>query len=126
MNSIVIIGSTILITLSLFSLFVNVVQIFGEITQEQESGINKIIQDTMNKCYDELEKKTCLSLVTTIDQLCRIAYFEACFGSDQWNPFLKHLKEKYVEQGEDPYVTLNQEHYGSSSMKGNNSSRDLN
>ena len=75
MNSIVIIGSTILITLSLFSLFVNVVQIFGEITQEQESGINKIIQDTMNKCYDELEKKTCLSLVTTIDQLCRIAYF---------------------------------------------------
>ena len=93
--------------------------IFAEITQKQELGINEFIQNIVNNC-SELQNDACIVSMTVMDELCKVAYFEACFDSDKWNPFMERLKEQYKENGEDSFVTLNNEHWGNDSMLKNN------
>lgn len=114
MTNQILLSSSILIA-AIFATILANQSVFAEITQQQESGINEFIQNIVNKC-SELQNDACIVSMTVMDELCKVAYFEACFDSEKWNPFMEHLKEQYKEQGEDPFVTLNNEHFGNDSM----------
>lgn len=118
----VVVGSTIIITISFLSIFFNVVQLYG---QEQESNnsnynysdynqdINAVIGEGVKQC-SYLQKDSCIAVMDILNEICQIAYFPTCFGEDEWGPFMNYLKNMNKEGHivrEDDYITLNNEHF---------------
>jgi hypothetical protein len=84
-----------------------------------DKDINAVIGEGIIECYD-LKNDSCIAVMSTLNEICRVAYFPNCFGNESWAPYMKHLKEMIEEghiQREDPYVTLNNEHYGNNSIQ---------
>jgi hypothetical protein len=85
--------------------------------------VNQVIKEGLNECSN-LETSTCLGVMYTLDNICQVAYFPNCFNSDannEWSNFMNHLQDRidkgdYSDAGyeDDPYLTLNNHHYGSS------------
>lgn len=88
------------------------------ITDKELTNINNVIKDGLNECSN-LQNNNCISVISTLDQICQVAYFPNCFG-DQWSNFEQYFKSM-IQQGhypderykDDPYFTLNNHHYGS-------------
>ena len=80
--------------------------------------IDQVIKDGLNECSN-LQNNNCISVISTLDQICQVAYFPNCFG-DQWSNFEQYFKSM-IQNGhypderykDDPYFTLNNHHYGS-------------
>jgi aspartate aminotransferase-like enzyme len=94
---------------------------FYSMKVETKEDINKVIKEGLEECY-MLDNEACLGVMHSLDNICQIAYYEACFN-EKWAPFMKHLEvlinnghyedEKYKD---DPYLTLNNHHYGNSEI----------
>jgi hypothetical protein len=85
---------------------------------EDIDPVSDVIQEGINEC-GTLKNDACKAVMMTLNNVCQVAYFEACFGSDQWAPTMEYIskliKEGHLER-EDPYLTLNNEHFGNDSM----------
>jgi hypothetical protein len=88
-------------------------------TTNNVTKINQVIKSGLNECSN-IETNSCLGVMYTLDSICQVAYFPNCFG-DQWTDFIGHLQDR-IDKGDypdaayqdDPYLTLNNHHYGSS------------
>lgn len=77
---------------------------------ETDNNISDVIQEGIDQC-GQLQNDACKAVMLTLNNICKVAYFEACFG-DQWLPTMEELKKIYKHLQEDDYVTINNEHYG--------------
>lgn len=73
-------------------------------------AINSVIQEGLDECF-ALTDDSCKGAMHTLNNICQVAYFPACFG-DKWLPMMDHLEKEYKEHGLDSYVTVNNEHFG--------------
>lgn len=89
--------------------------------QQPENNLTKIdevIKTGLNECSN-LDTSSCLGVMYTLDNICQVAYFPSCFG-EKWDNFMGHLQNRiasgdYPDAGyeDDPYLTLNNHHFGS-------------
>ena len=95
---------------------------------QQLQNLDLTIQEGITEC-SELKNDSCIAVMSTLDNICQSIYSPYCFGT-LWDKFVEH-KQELINEGhlpeyeDDSYYTLNDSHYGNSSMKDNNSSSDL-
>lgn len=94
---------------------------------DYNQGINAVIGEGLQEC-SSLKNDNCIAVMSTLNNICQVAYFPNWFGNEAWTPFMNHL-EKMIKEGdisrEDPYITLNNEHFGNDSiMLGNNNNNN--
>ena len=95
---------------------------------KQLASLDLTIQEGLTEC-SSLKNDNCIAVMSTLDNVCQSIYSPYCFGT-LWDKFVEH-KQELINEGhlpeyeEDSYYTLNNDHYGNDSMKGNNSNRDL-
>lgn len=109
------------------ALALNVVYAADQQTEELETNehqynkdIDKVIKEGLDEC-SSLKNDNCIAVMSALDNICQVAYFPNCFG-DNWTSFMQYLSvlikeghypdEKYKE---DPYLTLNNHHFGNES-----------
>jgi len=93
-----------------FMCLVTVSCIVGIAIKAAHAETDDIIKEGLANCY-QLQSDQCVGVMHTLNNICADSYFESCFG-DKWAPFMQHLSAEYEDQGLDPYVTVNNEHYG--------------
>lgn len=77
--------------------------------------IDQVIGEGLKEC-SSLVNDNCISVISTLDQICQVAYFPNCFGP-MWSNFVNY-KQALINNGhlpeyqDDQYYTLNNDHYG--------------
>jgi hypothetical protein len=115
-NSIIFIISTIVL------IGYNNTQVYA-FNSQYDPKVDMIIKQGLVEC-STMPNDTCVKVMETLDKKCQVEYFPSCFGNELWNPYIKHL-EQLIENGqypndrykEDPYLTLNNHHYGNSNLE---------
>lgn len=94
----------------IFMTLVTVSCIVGIAIKAVNAETDDVISEGLVNCYT-LQNDECVGVMHTLNNICADSYYSSCFG-DKWTPFMEHLSAEYEEQGKDPYVTVNNEHYG--------------
>jgi len=61
---------------------------------ENNTAISSVIQEGLNEC-GQLQNDNCIAVMMTLNNICQVEYFPACFGA-QWEPTMNELKK--IEQ----------------------------